>query len=450
VQIGTTATTNFSDINAAPSTTYNYTVTAADAAGNVSAASNTASATTPADATPPSAPTGLTGASNSGGTQVNLSWNASSDNVGVTGYRVWRNSSQIGTTTTTAFSDSTVAAGASYTYVVTAQDAAGNVSGNSNSFVITTPATTQADVTPPSAPANLTANAVGSTQVQLSWTTASDNVGVAGYQIWRNGAQISVSMSLSFTDTTVQASTSYTYTVRAYDAAGNVSPNSPSASVTTPAPAGLVIDKIVSTNQTSISSSIVSSPISTTNSNELVLAFISADGPSGAAQTITSVTGGGLTWTLRKRSNAQAGTAEVWQAVAASPVTNVNVTAVLASPNSLYQGAITVVAFQGASIGTLGATAGASAATGAPSVSLLTTRANSWVWGVGMDWDRATARTVGSGQTKVNEFLASSGDTFWVQRQTNITPVAGASVTINDTAPTNDRWNLAIIEITPF
>ena len=55
----------------------------------------------------------------------------------------------------------------------------------------------------------------------------------------------------------------------------------------------------------------------------------------------------------------------------------------------------------------------------------------------------------GAGQTKVDEFLASAGDTMWVQRQSSATPLGGTQVTINDTAPTADRWNLASIEILP-
>src|SRR4051812_4685311 len=66
--------------------------------------------------------------------------------------------------------------------------------------------------------------------------------------------------------------------------------------------------------------------------------------------------------------------------------------------------------------------------------------------GVGNDYDHAIARTVGPNQTKVDEYLASSGDTFWVQRETAVTPTPGP-VTINGTAPTTDRWNLAAIEI---
>ncbi len=108
-----------------------------------------------------------------------------------------------------------------------------------------------------------------------------------------------------------------------------------------------------------------------------------------------------------------------------------------------------MVTFTGADQVVDGSTAAASAATGAPSVSLTTTRAGSWVWGVGNDWDRATARTVGPSQTKVDEFLASVGDTLWVQRQTSATPFAATPVTLNDTAPTTDRWNLAAVEVLP-
>ena len=69
------------------------------------------------------------------------------------------------------------------------------------------------------------------------------------------------------------------------------------------------------------------------------------------------------------------------------------------------------------------------------------------VWGVGNDWDGATSRTVGSGQTMVDQYLqTTAGDTFWVQKSTALT-TAGQTVTINDTAPTNHQWNLASIEI---
>jgi len=99
--------------------------------------------------------------------------------------------------------------------------------------------------------------------------------------------------------------------------------------------------------------------------------------------------------------------------------------------------------------GAIGATGTANASSGAPTASLVTTRNNSWVFGVGNDFDNAIARTPGSGQSLVHQFLAPIGDTYWVQMQNAPTPARGTTVTINDTAPTTDRYNLTICEILP-
>lgn len=92
----------------------------------------------------------------------------------------------------------------------------------------------QNDVTPPSASTNLTASAISSFQVNLAWTASTDNIGVAGYNVYRNGAKIAAVPLPSFVDTTVTDGTSYNYTVAAYDVAGNVSGMSNTATVTTP------------------------------------------------------------------------------------------------------------------------------------------------------------------------------------------------------------------------
>lgn len=93
------------------------------------------------------------------------------------------------------------------------------------------------DSLPPSMPANLTATATSSSQVSLSWAASTDNIGVAGYRIYRSGALISSTPGLSYVDTGLTASTSYSYAVSAYDAAGNSSPLSGTAITTTPAQA---------------------------------------------------------------------------------------------------------------------------------------------------------------------------------------------------------------------
>ena len=91
-----------------------------------------------------------------------------------------------------------------------------------------------ADTIPPSAPANLVGTPPNSTSANLSWSASTDNVGVAGYNIFRNGTQIGSSATTSFTDAAVVAGTSYNYTVTAYDAAGNQSTASNTATVTVP------------------------------------------------------------------------------------------------------------------------------------------------------------------------------------------------------------------------
>jgi hypothetical protein len=197
----------------------------------------------------------------------------------------------------------------------------------------------------------------------------------------------------------------------------------------------------------------ISTPVFSTNSgSELLLAFVASDYLSGANTTVTGVAGGSLTWALVKRTNTQSGTAEIWRAFAPAALSNATVTATVSQS---VLSSITVVSFTGADAsgsngsGAIGAIGGASAASGAPTATLTTTRNNSWVVGVGNDFDNAIARTVGTGQALIHQVLTSSGDTYWVQRQINPTPVSGTAVKINDTAPTGDRYNLAIAEILP-
>ena len=249
-QIATPTGAAFNDIGLAAATSYSYRVRAVDAAGNNSAYSNVFSATTlaAADTTPPTAPTNLT-ASAASASQINLTWAASTDNVGVTGYKVERcsgaacaNFVQIATPTGITFNDTGLTASTPYSYRVRANDAAGNNSGYSNSASATTPAA--ADTTPPTAPTNLAATAASATQINLSWTASTDNVGVTGYKVERcsvagcaNFVQIATPTGITFNDTGLTASTSYSYRVRANDAAGNNSAYSNTASATTPAAA---------------------------------------------------------------------------------------------------------------------------------------------------------------------------------------------------------------------
>src|SRR6185312_7736472 len=135
--------------------------------------------------------------------------------------------------------------------------------------------------------------------------------------------------------------------------------------------AGITVDSSVNTHQSTASSSITSGPLSTTNANDLLVAFIASDGPNATnGQSFRSVSGGGLTWKLRERTNAQPGTAEVWDAVASKALSNVTVTATRASGS--YVGSISVVAFAGADTSIDGAVGSGNAATGAPTATLTT------------------------------------------------------------------------------
>src|SRR6185295_5450927 len=169
---------------------------------------------------------------------------------------------------------------------------------------------------------------------------------------------------------------------------------------------------------------------------------VAADGPQGGGQ-ISTVSGGGLTWSLVKRVNTQPGTSEIWKATAAGVLSNATITSTLGT--SGYAQTLTVVAYTGS--GGTGASASAAALTGAPSVSLVTTKGGSLVYGVGNDWDNPIARTPGSGQALVHQYLPPAGDTLWVQNRVGAVPSAGAQVSLNDTAPTSDRWNFAAVEI---
>jgi uncharacterized protein (TIGR03437 family) len=213
----------------------------------------------------------------------------------------------------------------------------------------------------------------------------------------------------------------------------------------------ITVDATVSLDQAPASSTLVSPTFSTISGNELLLAFVATDW-AGATTTVTNVTGAGLTWTLVLRTDVQKGTAEIWRAFAPTALNNVTVTATV-SPAA--QSSMTVMSFRGADTsgtngsGAIGATGTGNSVSGAPTASLVTTRNNSWVFGVGNDNTNAIARTPGAGQTVVHQYLAPIQDTFWVQMLNAPTPLAGTTVILNDTAPTSDKFNLSLVEILP-
>jgi chitinase len=172
---------------------------------------------------------------------ISLSWGASTDagGSGLAGYNVYRNGASTPTaqTTATTFTDTGLAANTTYTYTVRARDGAGNLSPNSNQISVTTNSTGSTDTTPPTTPGTLSSPSKTANSINLSWGASTDagGSGLAGYNVYRNGASTPTAQTTAttFTDTGLAANTTYTYTVRARDGAGNLSAASNQISVTT-------------------------------------------------------------------------------------------------------------------------------------------------------------------------------------------------------------------------
>nr|WP_206788458.1 PQQ-dependent sugar dehydrogenase [Amycolatopsis sp. MtRt-6] len=187
-----------------------------------------------ADATPPTAPANPR-VSNLTCAKVTFSWSASADDVGVAFYDIYHDGQLMTSVPGTALSaELTVVPGATWGLYVNARDAAGNVSQASPTVTITVPQC-QADTEPPTTPGGVTATASGTT-VTVRWSPATDNVGVTGYEVLRDGTvagSTSGAATTSFTDSGLAANTRYQYQVRARDAQANRSAPSTPVAVTT-------------------------------------------------------------------------------------------------------------------------------------------------------------------------------------------------------------------------
>jgi len=134
------------------------------------------------------------------------------------------------------------------------------------------------DTQAPTTPTNLSATAVSPSQINLSWTASTDNVGVTGYRIYRGGTQIATSNTTSYQNTGLTANTAYSYTVAAYDAAGNVSSQSSSASaITQAAPAGTI--NLIQTAGNSGSGTSLSTSINSSGASNLIVVCVSSGQP---------------------------------------------------------------------------------------------------------------------------------------------------------------------------
>ncbi|GAA0410483.1 glycosyl hydrolase [Acrocarpospora corrugata] len=215
---GNTVTINFSGTTTTRYVRLNITANTGWAAGQISEFE--VYGPTTGDTQPPTAPANLAFTEQTAG-QVRLTWTAATDNVGVTGYDIYANNTlraSVGNVTT--YTD-TQPVSATVTYFVRAKDAASLVSGNSNTV---TRQGQSGDTQNPTVPGNLTYTEPGSGQIRLAWTASTDNVGVTGYDVYRNGT-VAASVAgnvLTYTDTQ-PATATVTYYVRAKDAAGNQS-----------------------------------------------------------------------------------------------------------------------------------------------------------------------------------------------------------------------------------
>ncbi len=278
---------------------------------------------------------------------------------------------------------------------------------------------------------------------------AADNVAVASVQFFLDGQPLGSPVSsgpyaISWDTTKVTAGT-HVLSAQATDTSGNVGTSSPvTVTVQNPAPP---MTCFVMQAQASVhgNGKVITPAFHTAMAGEVLVAFVAADGPQASGAQKVAVTGAGLTWTLVKRQNSQPGDSEVWEAPAPSVLSNATVTSTESKGG--YAQDLTVIAMEGGVSGT-GATAGASGVSGAPSVNLTTKGSTSLVFGVGNDWDNAIPRTLPGGWTMLDQWTnTSAGDDYWSQYTNVPTAAAGSTVTVDDTAPASDRWNLAAVEL---
>jgi beta-lactam-binding protein with PASTA domain len=198
---------------------------------------------------------------------------------------------------------------------------------------------------------------------------------------------------------------------------------------------------------------LITSPSFAVAANTLLVAFISTDGPAtGTNATVNSMNNNAsapnLTWTRAQRANTQRGTSEIWWAFAPTARASMTVNAVF---NLSEVAQMTVVGFTGAQNTLAGAataiTSKATGVAGEPSLTLTTTKPNSWIFGVGNDWDNRKVVTANAGSTIIAQSSTAITDTFWTVRTTTPQPQAGVTATIGVAGLGTDRYNFAAIEI---
>lgn len=231
-----TGGTQYSDTGLAAFTEYTYRVSAVSAGGIEGELSDPASART-LDGSPPSAPQGVT-AEATGARVVELEWDAAEDSEsGISRYLIYRDgdATPFDSTTATEYTDGTVEPETSYSYQVAARNGIGLEGPTSGVAEVTTPAAT--DQSPPSVPADFSAEAVAPDRVELTWSAAEDpDSGVSAYRIYRDDSLLGTSPGIGYVDLTVEPNTTYEYEVTAVNGDGVESARTGPVAVTTPDP----------------------------------------------------------------------------------------------------------------------------------------------------------------------------------------------------------------------
>lgn len=265
---------------------------------------------------------------------------------------------------------------------------------------------------PPTAPTNLVATAASSTRINLSWSASTDDVGVASYEVYRDGATTPLATvggsTLSYSDTAVAAGQTHSYVVKAVDTAGHHSDPSNTASATTsttpPAAPAFVRDATGSTP----SGTSFTVPISSTAGDALVASVAIQAGSTASVSSVTDTAGG--TWT-RGAVGFLAGSstrAEIWYRAGGAAVSSVTVTL-----NTAKAASADVAEFSGvASTSALDAAAGntgTASSTTAPTPALTTTNATDVLVGaINYPSGTITATLSPTGFTALQPFAVST------------------------------------------
>jgi hypothetical protein len=197
----------------------------------------------------------------------------------------------------------------------------------------------------------------------------------------------------------------------------------------------------IDATDSAVGASSATAVLTTPRAGDLIVALVSGKGPAAGHQAAT-VAGGGLAWHRAARDNARRGDVEIWWARAPGQLANARIRATASARG--WTVTLTVIAFRGAT--GIGAVAQSDSASGAPQGTLVTSGPGSWVLAAGADWAKPVRRAPAAGQVLIHEAQTRDG-AFWSQRTGAVVASAGTRVTISDTRPAADPYNLVLAEI---